>query len=126
MPKKEYKKIKEIQRPRSLKYSVAIGSYKKDLKDEKTWNISDAIVFVPINREFPAEPNKGQKDFGLFTVDGNFKTPIPDFELMEVAIFICKTLYGSMELKDWQKEKLKDFVEDFVKEAKLRGVVKDG
>ena len=124
--KKEYSEIEEIQRPKSLRYNVTIGNFKKDLKNEKTWNICDAIVYVPINREFPMEPNKGQKEFGLFTVDGTFKEPIPDFEVLEVSLFLLKTLYGSRELKNWQKEKIKDFFEDFAKEAKLRGEVKDG
>jgi hypothetical protein len=123
--KREYEEIIEIQRPRSVKYGVTIGSFKKDPKDEKTCNISDAILYVPIDREFPLEPNKGGKSFGLFTVDGIFKEPIPDFEVLEVVLFLGKTLCGSRELKDWHKEKIKNFLEDFTKEAKLRGAVKN-
>lgn len=113
-----------IQRPHSIKYGVKIGSFKRDPNDQKTWNTSDAIVYIPITREFPAEPNKGNKEFGLFTVDGHFKTPIPDFEVLEITLFLAKTLQKSIELKEWHKEKIEDFVKTFEQEAKKRNEIK--
>lgn len=115
---------KMIERPHSLKYGVKIGSFKRDPKKPETWNTADALIYIPIVREFPASPNKGNKEFGLFTVDGNFKEPVPDFEVLEITLFLAKTLQKSLELKDWHKEKLDDFVKTFENEAKKRGEVK--
>ncbi len=113
-----------IQKIYNLKYGVDIGYFKRDPNDKKTWNTSDAMVFIPITRDFPAEPNKGNKQLGLFTVDGHFKTPIPDFELLECTLFLVQTLLKSQELDKWHKKELRRFAKNFAKEAKHRGCFK--
>jgi hypothetical protein len=110
-----------IKKIYNLKFGVDIGSFKRDPNDKKTWNTADTIVYIPITREFPAEPNKGQKQFGLFSVDGYFKTPVPDFELLECLLFLAKSLQNSQELKDWQKKEIDQFINSFSKKVIEKG-----
>lgn len=120
----EKKEILGLGQKFPLKYNVELGEFKRVLEDKATWTTADAVIFIPIIRENKEDPNKGKKVFSLFSVDGKFKTAIPDFELLESILFAVSTLSKSNDLKDWHTQLLSQLVKDFEDGAKSKGEFK--
>jgi len=85
-----------------VRFKAEIGEYKTADLIKENWSGCDALLLIPLNREFPDRPCEGSLTQAIFSVDGHNKSTIPDLEMFHCFAFMAQSLLDSVELAEWQ------------------------